>query len=123
MRPCSWRSSSWSDGSIRVRGGAKCDTAGGPPEDVLRLCAAAQYHLGGASLGNTSGNLEDPHLVRRAREGDVLGDGDVAGPLVEAASQGQPADVSRAQVDGSGVRWSGSVGVGDFHVTYWRCQG
>src|SRR5665647_1515490 len=104
--------------SFRVRGCSNNDTAGSLPEDVLGQCAATQDHLGCGSLGKSSGNLEDPHAVRWTRKGDIFRYANVAGPFVKARSQGQSANLSSAQVDRTGVRPSGGVGVGSLQVTY-----
>jgi len=99
-----------------VRGCSDGYRAGGLPENVLGLGATGQGHILGRGLLERSGNLEDPYVVGTTGKGEVIGYGYVGGPLVEARSQGEPANLSSAQVDGIRQRSSGCVVVGSLHV-------
>ena len=57
--------------ALEVRGGSNGHRASDRPEDVLGPGAAGQGHPHSASLVQRSRHLEDPDIVRAARERDV----------------------------------------------------
>src|SRR5665647_3812572 len=57
--------------ALTVRGRSNGDTVSDLPEDVLGQCAACQGHPLSVGLVQLSRDLEDPNVIRAARECDI----------------------------------------------------
>jgi len=111
------------DYSLEVSGGPNGDGASNLPEDVLGLRAAGQRHPGGAGLLECSRDLEDPDIVRAAREGNVGRDLQAGAPLVKPWDEREPADFASAQLDEARRDTPLGIDIGGLHVADRGSQG
>jgi hypothetical protein len=70
--------------AFEVRGSSKRHSARDLPEDVLGQCAAGQSHARSVGLLQRSCHLEDPDIVRAARERDIRCNRNTGRPFVKA---------------------------------------
>jgi hypothetical protein len=89
----------WSFELLRARSGTAR-----APEDVLGLRAAAEQHILGRAEIEVVGDLEDPDVIGRARDGDLGRDGDRGASGVETGRQRQSAELATGQVEMVGWR-------------------
>ena len=75
----------------------------------------------GATHCKSLRDLEDPDVVRRARECDIRGNQKTRAPLVDTTRESHPTDVSGAELGDIGCA-TGGVGVSGFHVAHGRRQ-
>ena len=95
---------------------AKGGLTGDLPEDVTGLCAAAQINTGTVAHGEVLRYLEDPNIIRTAREGDIRGDIKPGAPFIKTGSECHPGNISSAEFSSSWQRPPGSIDVGGLHV-------
>src|ERR1017187_6713583 len=75
------------DDALEVWGCSEHGESGNLPEYVFGLCATFQVNGDAVTFEEIARNLEDPHLVRGAGEGDICLHTHTCAPFVEAGSE------------------------------------